>query len=432
MPHQEDGARWLAGMPRALLAFQPRVGKTPTTIAALDYLGAPNALIVCPGIARENWRREVEAWSLFGRRTAVVTDARDPIAPDGVTICSMDGSRNGDLFARVMAHRWAVLVVDEAQDAKNPESIRTRQVLGARGFASRADRVWFLTGTPMLNHPGELWVMAATCGVWRESYEAFLSRFCDWFAGDYGPVVKGLRDAEGLRALLAPIMLRRTFRETFPDAPVAEWHDVELDPAEALPEHLAELEAMDADEALGGRLRKLVERMLRGEKVDLSKAEGGLARLRGVTSIAKAGPVAAWLRGALAAEFGKVVVACRHTRLITHLAGALGADALHGAVPMRKRQAILDRFRNDPAARVLVLQDQIGRTAIDLSVADRLVLAEMDFVPDNNAQMAMRIQGLRQTGRPRIYAPALPGSSDQAVAKIVARKSALAAELFGG
>ncbi|SFJ68885.1 DEAD/DEAH box helicase [Methylobacterium brachiatum] len=434
-PWQETGARWLAARERALLADGMRVGKTPQTIAAADYAGAESILIVCPGIARENWAREFDRFSIMGRPVAVVHGARDRIEPNGVTILSMDGARNGDLYARVMAHRWDVLTVDEAQYLKNPESQRTRQVLSARGFAAQARRIWFLTGTPMLNHPGELWIILRTCGRFAGSYTEFLDRFTVWFMGDFGPVVRALRDVDGLRALLEPVMLRRMWHEVSPDTPSPVWGEVRLDPGAISAEAKATLAAMEADGALGGRLRRLVERIGAGEKVELSKEAGGLTQLRSATAVAKAGPVAAWAAAELGARrIDKLVVFGHHTAMVEQVADRLapfGAATIHGGTPMKQRQRNIDGFASDPARRVLVCQDQVARTAIDLTAASHLLFGELDWVPDNNAQAAMRVQGPRQTRPVHIHAAYLPGSSDEGLARILARKTKMAAEIFG-
>jgi len=52
-PHQQEAKLFLLSRRRAILADQPRVGKTlPTAAAALENLPA---LIVCPAIAKTVW-----------------------------------------------------------------------------------------------------------------------------------------------------------------------------------------------------------------------------------------------------------------------------------------------------------------------------------------------------------------------------------------
>lgn len=424
----------MTGQKRALLADGMRVGKTPQTIVAADMIGANSILVVCPGIARRNWAREFDRFSLFGRPVAVVETSTDPIQPDGVTILSMDGSRNAELHARVMDHRWDILVVDEAQYLKEPLSQRTKQVLDARGFAARAARIWFLTGTPVLNHPAELWVILVTCGRFAGSYTDFLDRFCVWFQGDYGPIVRAMKNVAALRALLAPIMLRRLWHDVSPDTPRPTWSEVRLDPAD-VEAHAAEtLVALETDDRHGRRLMRLVARVAAGEKVELSREAGGLALLRSATAVAKAGPVASWATERLGVgEIDKLVIFAHHTAMIETVTArlhAFGAVAIHGKVPVKQRQANLDRFASQPDCRVIVCQDQVARTAIDLTAAHDLLFAELDWVPDNNAQAAMRVQGPRQTRPVSIHVAHLPGSSDEGLARVLTRKSRMSEEIF--
>ncbi len=435
-PAQWEGAQWLAGMTRALLADGPRVGKTPQSIVACDLVDAGSVLVVCPGIARDHWAREFGAWSLFGRPVAVVMDASDPIEPHGVTILSMDGSRNEGLHARAMAHRWDVLIIDEAQYLKEPGSQRTQMVCSAEGFAARADRIWFLTGSPVLNHPAELWVMLVTIGVYLGSYVDFLNRYCDWFMGDYGPVVKAVKNAEALRALLAPVMLRRTFYELHPDAPRPMWEQHALDPSHTDPEDWKAFLEVEGDDQIGGRAKALVRRLMAGEDVDTAAAgrKEGMTRLRWATSFAKVKPVAAWARDRLVSgESDKLVIFAHHSgivRLLTEQLAEFGAMSIAGSTKMKARQRIIDSFREDPRERVRVVQDQIGRTAIDLSAARDLAFAEMDWVPENNAQASMRIQGLNQKRPPRLHNLFLPGSTDEGLSRVIEKKSRMVAEIL--
>jgi len=432
-PAQEFGGRWLAGRRRAILGDGMRVGKTPQSIYAADLVGARNVLVVCPAIARDHWAREFDRWSLLGRPVAVVEEASDPIEPSGVTIVSMDGARTAGLFARVMRHRWDLLIVDEPQYLKDPASKRTAMVCSAEGFASRAARIWFLTGTPLLNHPAELWVMLVTVGAFSGTYRDFLDRYCEWFMGDHGPVVKGARNVPELREMLASVMLRRTFYELHPDRPRPTWQTHELDRSLVDPadwQAFLDLENNPPTPAA----RKLVRALMAGDDIDpavLARDEG-VTRLRWATSFAKVRPIAAWARARLE-ETDKLVIFAHHTRIIELLRAELaplGSLALHGSLRRRARQAAIDAFQRDARDRVIIVQDQMGRTAVDLSAACELAFAELDWVPDNNAQAAMRVQGWNQTRPVALHDLVFPNSVDGILARVVQRKSRMIAEIL--
>ena len=64
-PYQHVGAEWLAGRSRAILGDTMGLGKSPQAIRAADMAGARRVAIVCPAIARVNWRREFERWTVY-------------------------------------------------------------------------------------------------------------------------------------------------------------------------------------------------------------------------------------------------------------------------------------------------------------------------------------------------------------------------------
>lgn len=435
---QEDGARWLASMRRAMLLDGPRVGKTAQAIGGCDILGAESVLVVCPSLARQNWAREFEACSVLGRPIATVMDARDPIEPHGVTILSMGGARNEQLHARVMEHRWDVLIIDEAHFLKDPKSIRTGQVCSKHGFASRAGHIWFLTGSPMLNSPTEMWVMLRTCGAYKDGLAAFRDEFCIWYEGEHGPVVKAMKNEERLQELMAPYMRRRTWAEiSGADYVPPTWNDVMLRREDIEPDDLQQLLTIEAANKIGGRARALVERILAGEDVDLADArpKEAFARLRWANSWAKIGPIKRWIIPRLeSGEIDKVVVFAHHGRVIELLQEYLrpyGAKSIYGGTKPKDRQSHIDLFNSRYDRRVLLVQDQVGQTAIDLSGACHLVFAELDWVPENNAQAMMRIQGPRQKRPVTIWNMVLEGFIDQVFTRVLRRKTEMCAKLFG-
>ena len=76
-PYQVAGAQFLAERASAMLADDMGIGKTAQAIAACDLAGVQTAVVVCPGIARENWKREFASWGQRNRRCYVVRGTPD-------------------------------------------------------------------------------------------------------------------------------------------------------------------------------------------------------------------------------------------------------------------------------------------------------------------------------------------------------------------
>ncbi len=169
-PFQARGHGWLRLLGDlgigAILADDMGLGKTVQAIAMLtsereqfgvDAFGP--TLVVCPMSVTRQWAREVERFApglrvhlhhggerLTGDELLRVARASD------VVITSYDiATRDIDVLATVA---WDRLILDEAQDVKNPATKRARALrrLNAR-------RVLAMTGTPIENRLDELWAI---------------------------------------------------------------------------------------------------------------------------------------------------------------------------------------------------------------------------------------------------------------------------------
>ena len=261
-PYQMTGARFLAARRRGGLLDGCRVGKTLQAVLACDMIGAGRILVVCPGMARAGWERTFNAGSIMGRPVQVITSAKDKIidAPDAIVIVSVDGTRNGHLLRALRSYQWDVLIIDEQHFLKTPTSARTKQVLSRHGLAAVADRIWFLTATPMTKDPTDMWTMLRTVGATQLDFEGFLNRFCNWKMGDYGPRVFSAKNTEELREMIYRHFIRRVWDDVkhevtdtpTPDPTFSEW-SLDTD-ASGQDEVMAALKAMEHDGKLIGAI----------------------------------------------------------------------------------------------------------------------------------------------------------------------------------
>src|SRR5690606_9853128 len=137
------------------------LGKTIEALAALCHLragGKNRALVVCPASVVANWRSEIhrhtklDAHVIHGPerdRAAWVWQQRGGVA---ITTFGGLGWVPRPEADGVESPHLAMLVVDEAHYVKNPNTIRAAAVAD---WGDRADRVLFLTGTPMENRVEE-------------------------------------------------------------------------------------------------------------------------------------------------------------------------------------------------------------------------------------------------------------------------------------
>jgi SNF2 family DNA or RNA helicase len=286
-PFQIPGSDFLVMAREALLGDEMGSGKTFQTIAAMrraDMIleefggGAYPALIVCPNTLKRNWEREIRQWlpeanpfvihgSADKRRKQIAEAAESPNAIIIMNIESMRlhsrlvqfGSTRlkrcvecdkeaGDPDLKVSScekHEkelntipFKLCVIDEAHRVKAADAAQSRAVK-AVFHGPTVNYRWALTGTPIANHPGDLWSILNTIAPdnWPAK-SAFIDRYAmTEFNAFGGMTIRGLKPEhrEEFHALLAPHfrrMLKSQVLKSLPDK-VFIRHDVEMSPKQA-------------------------------------------------------------------------------------------------------------------------------------------------------------------------------------------------------
>lgn len=425
-PHQIEGARFLAGRTFAVLADEPRVGKTGAAIMAADMLLARRVLVITTASGRAVWRQAFAAWAALPGKAAIANRKRalETYDPRAVIVGWPDVS-NPSLLAQLLAGSWDVLIVDEAHYAKSFDAARTRAVFGAidadgdldvsRGIAARATRVWCLTGTPMPNSPFDLFPMLRFGAPERipdsRAEKDFRDRYCTWRPKKVSrwltvPVITGGRNLDELSARIDGLSLRRTQADVGIMPPVYE----------TFPLLVPERARRDADAASA----QIMEAIDAGTTRELDMHLGPLRRLTGRI---KAEALVDAVVDEMECGLDKIVLAYWHREVGDILAdklGWLGVSRIDGATPPDAREAAVAAF-NGPN-RVFLAQIQAAGEAIDLSAASELIFVEMSFIPKDGQQMALRVTNLNQNRQPRVRVAAIAGSVDEAVQTVLLRK----------
>lgn len=426
-PFQLEGARFLAARPRALLADQMGVGKTPQVIRALGATPR-DALVVCPGIAVTHWQREAARWQR---------------APHFLHAVSYDYVR--EHAAELRDHPWDVLVADEMHFTKNPEALRTQAVWGKKGVAPAARNLWAVSGTPAPNHYGELWPVLRAFGVWGGTYNEFKYRYCS--VDDDGKVIGKTKDparVRELRALLDPIMLRRLKKDVLPELPpldvqpyyvgadtrylgLTKGQVVDGGSADAVKAKLQERQLKDALDKLRTDAEKLD--YLRGHVADFMT----LRRVTGLLKVpAVADTILFEMENKLASKYVVYAYFVETINLLRDVLEQAGVrvTTIHGGTPMKKRDHRQNKFKKWTHG-VMIGQILAAGTAIDLTSAHQGFLLERDWVPGNNAQALERMHRYGQT-RPVTVRDVVIADSlvDESIHAVNLRKMRELSELF--
>jgi SWI/SNF-related matrix-associated actin-dependent regulator 1 of chromatin subfamily A len=395
-PHQEQAKQFLLAQKRAILADQPRVGKTlPTTAAALENLPA---LIVCPAIAKTVWEAafnklapDVSVRVISGRNDAMKTTS------DKVVIV------NYDLLQYFNNAGFQTLVLDECHRIKNPKAARTK---AAMLLMKQIPQVYALSGTPMSNRPAEMWPVLHGLGIYRGGWFDFVYRYAKAWNPPWGGLdVSGASNIPELKALMKPYVLRRKKEDIFMNYQEPQVSLITFDLAVDKRE-----QEFDAD-ALMANPNALL-------------AFEGLSEVMKEAGIRKA-PLAADFIDDLLHAGEPVVVFAHHKEVVNILEDELRTHKpvkVVGDTPKAQRQKNIEAFQSGKT-KCFIGNIASCSEGIDLSVADTIVFVEPTWQTSALEQASSRVENIQKNGtKPLIYLLTVRASLDHNILKRVIEK----------
>ncbi|MDL5155547.1 DEAD/DEAH box helicase [Actinomycetospora termitidis] len=428
-PYQRAGAQWLhsrldeAG--GALLADEMGLGKTVQAIAVLASRSGPH-LVVCPASVAGTWHREILR---FAPELGVVehgSRAGRP-RPGAVVVATYGQLRAAAVLADTS---WDVVVLDEAQQIKNPDTATSRR---ARSLVARGRIA--LSGTPVENRLDDLWALLAfTTPEVLGTRSSFRRRFAGARAG-------GGAAAGRVAALVGPHLLRRRKAEVATELPARLDLAHGLDPTD----EQRRLHRAALDDALGhglgagrdrrGRVLALLTRLkqicvqpaLVAETVD-----GGLD-----------GRSASWdrlteLLGEIVDNGDAALVFTQYRRagelLAAHLAGRVTdapAPFLHGGLSRARRERLVEEFSHDDGPPVLVLSLRAAGTGLTLTRATHVLHLDRWWNPAVEAQASDRAHRIGQTRTVTVHTFATRGTVEVLIADLHRDKRGIASAALG-
>ena len=440
-PYQRRGLGWLQFLHKlglgGCLADDMGLGKTPTTLAHLAALPGPH-LVICPLSVVRNWEAEAARFTPFLRvavhhgtgRSGVATFANLVAQHDLIITTYHVAARDIETMKTV---QWAAVVLDEAQAVKNPE---TRSARALRSLP--AEQHIALTGTPVENRLSELWsIMSMVTPGLLGSLTQFRQRFATPIERNHD-----LAAAAALRQLTSPFLLRRTKadKSLVPDLPdkveQLAWASLTREQASMYQGVVDQLLA-DAEQATGMRRRGLVLAALTrlkqicnhpahalGDGSRLGGRSGKLTRFDElITDLLDAGEQA--LVFTQFREMGLLLQ--RH--LIERF--AMPTPFLHGGVPRKGRDRMVDEFQSNSASPLLLVSLRAGGTGLNLTAASRVVHYDRWWNPAVEDQATDRAWRIGQTRSVFVHKLVCQGTIEERVDAMINDKRALADAVVG-
>ncbi len=342
----------------------------------------------------------------------------------------------------LLAVEWRFVVLDEAQNIKNPEAKQSQAARKLKGSFKIA-----LTGTPLENRLSELRsILDFLNPGYLGSRQFFQRRFAT-------PIEKygDTNSLQTLRSLVQPFILRRlkTDKEIIQDLPDKQENTVFCSLAKEqaaiyqklVNEYLADIESSEGIQrrgkilALLTKLKQLCNHplLLEVEKNKKKKtkpvlnerASGKLRRLEEMLEeLLSEGDRA--LIFTQFAEWGKL--------LQPYLEQQLGREILflYGGTRKNKREEMIDRFQNDPQGPpITILSIKAGGTGLNLTRANHVFHFDRWWNPAVENQATDRVFRIGQTRNVQVHKFVSKGTLEEKIHDLIESKKELAEQVVG-
>jgi SNF2 family DNA or RNA helicase len=445
-PYQVRGYSWLAFLHRwglgACLADDMGLGKTVQALTLLQRNwqgdGRRPTLLICPMSVVGNWKKEAERFTPglpvlvhHGQKRARDAAFVETAEQHALVISSYALlHRDQELLRKV---RWGGVILDEAQNIKNPE---TKQAQAARALP--ADYRIALTGTPVENHVGDLW------SIWQFLNPGFLGTQAEFRRRFFVPIQlqRDPEAAEQLKRLTGPFLLRRlkTDRAIIADLPdklemkvfcnlTKEQGSLYAAVVEDLDRGLGDAEGIQRKGLILGALSKLKQvcnhpAQFLKDGSPIPGRSGKLARLTEMLEEAlEAGDRA--LVFTQFTEMGELIQ--------RHLQETFGREVLflHGGVGQKQRDRMVARFQEADGPPIFLLSLKAGGTGLNLTAANHVFHFDRWWNPAVENQATDRAFRIGQTRNVQVHKFLCVGTLEEKIDQMIERKQEVAAQVVG-
>ena len=387
-PYQLRGLSWLSyleslGM-NPCLADDMGLGKTMQVISLL--LNAPKkqaALLIAPTSVIGNWHKELEKFAPsikatihHGSKRTKQADFSQIMADNDIVITSYGLIRQDKaLFKNT---KWSRLIIDEAQNIKNPSSAQTKII-----YSLCANSRIALTGTPIENRLMDLWSLfnflnpgiLGTRTAFRKEFEIPVQRD------------NNIKKTRILKNLVEPFILRRlkTDKNIIQDLPdkveqkvyceltkeqaslyqtIVNDVETSINDTQAASEH--KMIFLSALLRLKQCCNHPAQLLQDGSEFSLERS----IKLQRLTELAKE----AIDNGESILIFSQFKEICNALQHLLQNQLGFNTHYLHGGTPRKKREAMIDQFQapNSPAS-IFILSLKAGGVGITLTKANHVI-----------------------------------------------------------
>jgi SNF2 family DNA or RNA helicase/intein/homing endonuclease len=394
-------------------------------------------LLVCPTSVLGNWEREVKKFAPSLRVMQYHGDKR----PKGKALVEAVKKHDLVITSYSLIHRdvkslqtisWQAIVLDEAQNVKNPDAKQSQAVRQLDTTFRIA-----LTGTPVENRLQELWSILDFLNPGYLGNKQFFQRRFAMPIEKYGDAAS----LNQLRSLVQPFILRRlkTDREIIQDLPEKQemtiFCGLTTEQA-ALYQQAVDTSLVEIESAEGLQRRGMILALLTKlkqicnhpaqylkESTLAQNNSGKLQRLEEMLDVAISEGDRALIFTQFA-EWGKL--------LKPHLEKQLGREVffLYGSTSKKQREEMVDRFQQDPQGPpIMILSLKAGGVGLNLTRANHVFHFDRWWNPAIENQATDRVFRIGQTRNVQVHKFVCTGTLEEKIHDMIESKKQLAEQV---
>src|SRR5680860_668405 len=403
-PYQKEGVAFSVFKKGVIIADDMGLGKTlqaiTTAVLKKEVFNFKKTLVVCPASVKNQWKNEVLK---FSDEKAIVVEG-EPHQRNKLYL-------NDDSFFHIINYETVLrdlpiinksgydfVILDEAQKIKNYETQTANAVK-----AIRKKHALVITGTPLENKLLDLYSIVQFLDQdfltpqWEFSYQHCI------FDSNHKNKISGYYNLQNLKERLGSILIRREKKEVFDQLPNVIQKDVYV----KLSQEQAGLHNSFAG-GIGAILRKKFK-----TTYDWQKLMHLLTNMRMVCDSTylidketHISPKMVELQDILIEKLDiknsnrKIIIFSEWVTMLQLIGDMLKKEnitftTLTGKVPVKKRQAIIKEFEDNPECKVF-LSSESGGAGLNLQVADTVINFELPWNPAKKNQRIGRIDRIGQ------------------------------------
>jgi len=478
-PFQRAGIDYAIKTKNTLIADEMGLGKTIQAIGVINYEKPKRILAIVPSTMKLNWKKELKKW-LVNSYSICLVDGEPDYEKDIIIInyerlksqmkqylslveidettkervciiCNMrfttdnyaynhiDRKHPDRIEDKILSNEYDLLIVDESHYVKNYKTQRTQAVMR---IAKRAKKRIFLTGTPVLNRPIELFtpLCILESDIVKKGWQNFVVTYCAGFRGRFGWDVSGASNLEELnKKLRTSVMVRRLKKDVLAELPSKihsiipiEAHSKEICAALAEEEkHRDKWELVKAElertkertsEIDDEEKKKDFEAQVAGLRKGIALVFTEIARVRHQTALAKVPEAIDFIRNILEIQ-DKVVVFTHHRDVLDAIYNEFKdmSVMLHGDMNIQDRNRSVEQFQENKNIR-LFLGTKAAGLGITLTAGSTVVFVELEWTPSDMNQMEDRLHRIGQKDVVNVYHLVVDGSIDAELSDVLIKK----------